>query len=61
MAVLTVECPDCLHRYQSLVVDGTKVPERWSCSQCGGTGAAPVGEDEKSNHPWASCMDGCCG
>lgn len=62
MAVLSIVCPDCGHGYRSLVVEGTKVPEVWTCSRCGGDKAAPEGKDEISGHPWATdCMDGCCG
>lgn len=62
MPVLLIECPNCGHRYRSLVVEGTKTPQKWACSGCGGESARPLGELEGSGHPWASeCMDGCCG
>jgi rubredoxin len=62
MAVLMIECPDCGHSYRSLVVEGTRIPSVWVCSECGGRKAAPKGEAESSGHPWANrCMDDCCG
>jgi transposase-like protein len=62
MAVLMIECPDCGHTYRSLVVEGTRVPSVWACSECGGRNAVPKGGADSSGHPWANaCMDDCCG
>lgn len=63
MAVLIIQCPDCQHRYQSLVMDGTTVPTLWHCSHCGGQRAAPI-QQLAFNHPLeqthgAGCL--CCG
>ena len=62
MPVLEVICPDCGHRYRSLVVAGAPVPAVWVCSVCGSRRGQPVGEAEDTHHPWAcESMDGCCG
>jgi hypothetical protein len=44
MAVVIIECPDCRHVFQSLVMSGTMQPKEWVCSKCGGRNAVPVGE-----------------
>jgi hypothetical protein len=63
MAVLIIQCPDCQHCYQSLVMDSTTVPTLWYCSHCGGQRAAPI-EQLTANHPLeqvhgSGCL--CCG
>lgn len=61
MPVLQLECPDCGHRFRSLVIEGTKVPSVWVCSQCGSRGARPVDTAAHVQHPWlGGCSDGCC-
>lgn len=62
MPVLLLECPDCGHRFRSLVVEGAKTPAAWVCSRCKSRRVAPVGTDSSSAHPWADGpMDACCG
>ena len=62
MPVLQLRCPDCGHQFQSLVIEGTKVPSVWVCSQCGSREAQPVGTVDHIRHPWVTgCVDGCCG
>lgn len=63
MAIWIIECPDCGHVFQSLVMDGTAMPKEWVCSKCGGRKAAPVGKSDLE-HPLerrhgAGCP--CCG
>jgi len=65
MPVLAIKCPDCAHTYQTLVMVNTKMPERWSCSNCGGDKARPLDEIKPIEHPWeqeghgSGCL--CCG
>jgi hypothetical protein len=63
MAILMIKCPNCQHTYQTLVMDGTKIPEQWHCSQCGGEQAVPI-QQLTTNHPLeqehgSGCL--CCG
>lgn len=58
MAVLIIECPDCQHRYQSLVLDGTTLPTQWHCSHCGGQRAMPI-EQTTAIHPLEQHGAGC--
>jgi hypothetical protein len=52
MPVLALRCPDCGHEFRSLVLAGTRMPEIWDCSQCGGERAAPVAGAPQAVHPW---------
>jgi hypothetical protein len=62
MPVLELRCPDCGHGFRSLVMDGTKVPEVWVCSACGGRRAQPHDGPSRIAHPWADGPpDRCCG
>lgn len=61
MPVLVLRCPDCGHEFRSLVMDGAKVPERWTCAECGSRRPQPH-RTEVGTHPFAggaSCA--CCG
>ncbi|HVL86141.1 MAG TPA: hypothetical protein VM367_17895 [Pseudonocardia sp.] len=60
--VLELRCPDCGHGFRSLVMEGTKVPEEWVCSACGGRRAYPLRTQEGSDHPFAGGQGcACCG
>ena len=50
MAIWLIECPDCGHRYQSLVMDGTIPPTVWHCSHCGKNNAIPLNKN-LGEHP----------
>ncbi|MEQ1803886.1 MAG: hypothetical protein ABL900_00765 [Burkholderiaceae bacterium] len=52
MPVLVVNCPDCGHEFRSLVLAGTRAPEQWACSQCGGANAAVKNDAPPAEHPW---------
>src|SRR5215471_7587830 len=52
MPVLTLECPDCGHRFQGLVLAGTRPPEEWVCSKCGSRKAKVMPDKEPIPHPW---------
>lgn len=52
MPVLLIECPDCGHAYQTLVLEGTKLPESWHCSKCDGVRARPRPDTPSLPHPW---------
>ncbi len=54
MPVLTLQCPDCRHEFLSLVMEGTRPPEIWECSKCGGDRAAPKPGAPALPHPWDS-------
>jgi transcription elongation factor Elf1 len=52
MPVLTLKCPECGHVFQGLVLDGTRPPEMWVCSQCGSKKAEVAPETKPIAHPW---------
>jgi hypothetical protein len=64
MPVYALHCPDCGQDFRGLVLEGTKSPDVWCCSQCKSDKAAIVGEPEphpweKNHKPGAGCP--CCG
>jgi hypothetical protein len=68
MPVLELVCPDCGHRFRSLVMDGARVPPVWVCSVCGSRRAHPQPTLAPLHHPWSGDPDdgrsggcGCCG
>ncbi len=58
MPVLIVECPDCGHRYEALVLDGTTQPTSWHCSRCQGVRAQPRPDIPPRPHAWEDHPDG---
>lgn len=64
MPVYTLTCPDCGHRFQGMVLAGTRPPRIWECSKCGSRDAAPDPDVPPLVHPWegqghgAGCL--CC-
>jgi hypothetical protein len=40
--VWELACPDCGHRFRSLVMAGSREPAVWVCSACGGRAATPT-------------------
>jgi hypothetical protein len=36
MPVYQTLCPDCGHHFSGMVFAGSREPEKWVCSQCGG-------------------------
>jgi hypothetical protein len=58
MPIYVVECPDCGHRFESLVLAGTKPPDVWHCSSCGGIRALPRPDTEPRPHPMEIDPDG---
>ena len=62
MAIWLLHCPDCGNRFQSLVMDGTRVPSVWACSSCGGREVVPEGTVEGGPFSASSAGGGCgCG
>ncbi|OSJ26575.1 hypothetical protein BSZ19_35505 [Bradyrhizobium japonicum] len=64
MPVYGLLCPDCGHRFPSLVLAGTRMPSKWVCSQCGGHSVGPDADRPPRSHPWEEphrhgCL--CCG
>jgi uncharacterized Zn finger protein len=58
MPILAIECPDCGHRFEALVLDGTTTPAIWHCSRCGGVRAQPRPDIPPRRHPWEEHPDG---
>ncbi len=52
MPILTLECPQCSHVFQGLVLEGTRMPEVWVCSNCGSREAHLLPDEEPVTHPW---------
>ena len=52
MPVLTLQCPDCDHVFQGLVLEGTREPEIWVCSKCGSEKAQKMASIKAVAHPW---------
>jgi predicted nucleic acid-binding Zn ribbon protein len=64
MPVYQLLCPDCGHSFSGMVFAGTREPEVWVCSECGGERARPVEDAAPVPHPLeASHGSGCpcCG
>lgn len=64
MPVYTILCPDCGHEFKSLVLKGTRMPQEWTCSQCGSRRPQPNLDKVPEPHPsetghGAGCP--CCG
>jgi len=60
MAVWLLHCPACDHRFQSLVMDGTREPTVWVCSSCGSRDV--VREGMTQGGPFSGATSGCgCG
>jgi len=60
--VLVIACPDCGHRYRTLVVEGARVPVVWVCPDCKARNGEVLEEVAGSDHPWSGAsMDTCCG
>lgn len=64
MPIYPIQCPDCGHRFSGMVFAGTRLPEKWVCSQCGSEqaqinpDAAPIPHPLEATHG-AGCP--CCG
>ncbi len=52
MPILTIECPNCGHRFQGLVLAATRPPEEWVCSKCGSRKAEVDRNEPPVLHPW---------
>ncbi len=64
MPVYTLQCPDCEHRFQGMVMAHTEPPREWVCSNCGGRRAEPAPGTRPEPHPWEQgTVKGCpcCG
>lgn len=64
MPVYHIACPDCGHRFSGMVLAGTREPERWVCSQCGGDQARPLAGLAPAPHPLEAAHGSgcpCCG
>ena len=64
MPVYHLLCPDCGHSFTGMVFAGTRLPEVWVCSQCGGDQAQPRPECPPEPHPLESAHGAgcpCCG
>ncbi|RYU57143.1 zinc ribbon domain-containing protein [Methylolobus aquaticus] len=64
MPVYRLECPDCGHTFSGMVLSGTREPEEWVCSTCGGNRARPLRDTPPVPHPLESALGGgcpCCG
>ena len=61
MPVYIIQCPNCQHQFQSLVLANTKEPSEWVCSKCGSHEAKPVFQSatehplEKTHERGCSC------
>ncbi len=52
MPIMFLKCPECGHEFQGLVLEGTRPPQEWVCSQCGSRKAEVAPEKEPVLHPW---------
>lgn len=52
MPVYYLQCPDCDHRFEGMVMARTQPPREWACSKCGCRRAAPVPGVQPARHPW---------
>ena len=55
--IYTLACPDCGHRYETVVFQGLKVPDKWVCSRCQ---EGRVQEEGKRPHPLEGGHGGGC-
>ncbi len=62
MPLLKIACPDCGDEYQTLVVEGARIPTVWVCAKCKRRNGRVVEILKDDNgHPWAGpSMDTCC-
>jgi predicted nucleic acid-binding Zn ribbon protein len=51
MPIYLLKCPDCGHEFQSLVLNGARIPEIWVCSECGSRAVKPIAERSSDFHP----------
>ena len=51
MPVYQILCPDCSHRFSGMVFAGSREPEKWVCSQCGGDRAQIRADSVPLPHP----------
>jgi hypothetical protein len=58
MPILAIECPDCGHRFEALVLDGTITPAIWHCSRCGGVRGQPRPAHPPPGQTWEEHPDG---
>lgn len=64
MPIYRLECPECGHRFSGMVLSGTREPEEWVCSACGGNRAKPLSDCPPVPHPLESAHGAgcpCCG
>lgn len=62
MPVWELSCPDCGHRFRSLVMAGARVPAVWVCGRCGSRNVRPQAvheEDPFSGRSGTTCGCGC--
>ncbi len=62
MAVWELACPQCGHRFRSLVLTGGTAPTVWVCGACGSREAQPTAvhdADPFTSGPGGSCGCGC--
>lgn len=64
MPVYQLLCPDCGHSFSGMVFAGTREPEVWVCSECGGERARPRKDAPPTPHPLEAAHGSgcpCCG
>ncbi len=54
MPFMFLKCPECGHEFQGFVLEGTRPPQEWVCSQCGSRKAEVAPEKKPVPHPWES-------
>ena len=64
MPVYALACPNCGHEYCGMVLDGTRPPPVWECSECGSDQVVVKTGAPVRAHPWeqreyhSACL--CC-
>jgi hypothetical protein len=52
MPVYALTCPKCGHEYCSMVLEGTRPPAVWECSECGSKEVIVKPGAPVVAHPW---------
>ncbi|ABS70077.1 hypothetical protein Xaut_4866 (plasmid) [Xanthobacter versatilis] len=65
MPVYTIKCPDCGHVFRGMVMEGTRKPRVWVCSQCKSERPQIMADRPAEPHPFECTENGggclCCG
>ncbi len=60
MPVFNLICPNCSHRFKSMVLASAKPPAQWYCSSCQSADAYPDPDTAAEVHPWEAPGGGAC-